>query len=125
MAGLKYTQEHEWVLLEGNSGVVGITEYAQGQLGDVVYVELPTIGTEIEAGGQIAIVESVKAASEVYSPVSGKIAAVNADLQDNPGLVNESAESNGWFFRIDLSDPAELDGLMDKVAYDTFVAGLK
>jgi glycine cleavage system H protein len=125
MTALKYTEEHEWVLLEGKDGVVGITEYAQGQLGDVVYVELPAVGTEIAAGGQIAIVESVKAASEVYSPVSGKIAALNEALQDNPGLVNQSAERDGWFFRVALSAPNELDGLMDKAAYDAFVAGLK
>ncbi|MBM3502855.1 MAG: glycine cleavage system protein GcvH [Alphaproteobacteria bacterium] len=125
MSGLKYTQEHEWILRDGNVGVVGITDYAQGQLGDVVYVELPSAGTEIEAGGQAAIVESVKAASEVYSPVSGKVVAVNDDLADNPGLVNESAEGDGWFFRIELGDPSELDDLMDKAAYDAFIAGLK
>ncbi|MSO64461.1 MAG: glycine cleavage system protein GcvH [Alphaproteobacteria bacterium] len=125
MSDLKYTQDHEWVLREGDLGTVGITEYAQGQLGDVVYVELPSPDTDVVAGGEIAIVESVKAASEVYSPVSGLVVEVNEELRDKPALVNESAEGDGWFFKIKLADVTELDGLMDKDAYDKFVGGLK
>ena len=125
MGDLKYTQEHEWILRENDVGTVGITEYAQGQLGDVVYVELPNVDTEIVAGGEIAIVESVKAANEVYSPVTGTVVEVNEDLRENPGLVNESAEGDGWFFKIRLSDSAEVDDLMDKDAYAEFIAGLK
>lgn len=114
---IKYTEDHEWILIEGNTGKVGITDYAQEQLGDVVFVELPEVGKEVSKGGEAAVVESVKAASEIYAPVSGKIVAVNEGLPDEPALVNTDPMGGGWFFTIELSDPSELDGLMDEAAY--------
>lgn len=119
-----FTQDHEWIDVSGTSGVVGITEYAQSQLGDITYVDLPSAGTTVKKGDAPCVVDSVKAASDVYSPVSGTITAANDALGDAPELVNTDAEEGGWLFRIDLSDPAELDGLMDKAAYDAYVAGL-
>lgn len=119
-----FTKEHEWIEVEGSSATVGITDYAQSQLGDVVFVEVPTPGTQVKAGGEAAVVESVKAASDVYAPVSGEVTEGNAALTDQPDLVNTAPEGDGWFFKLTLSNPAELDGLMDEAAYRDFVAGL-
>jgi len=119
-----YTKDHEWIRVEGSTGMVGVSEHAQEQLGDVVYVELPEVGRTVEAGEQVAIVESVKAASEVYSPVSGRIVAVNRALADNPALVNEDAEGSAWFFQIELADPGELANLMNAEAYRQYLATL-
>ncbi|MCL6607315.1 MAG: glycine cleavage system protein GcvH [Geminicoccaceae bacterium] len=119
-----YTKDHEWIRIEGSTATVGVSEHAQEQLGDVVYVELPEVGRAVRAGEQVAIVESVKAASEVYSPVSGKIVAANQALADNPGLVNEDAEGGAWFFKIELADPAELANLMNTEAYREYLATL-
>ena len=124
MTELKYTSEHEWVRLEGDIAVVGITDYAQGRLGDVVYVELPAVGKAVTKGGEAAVVESVKAASEVYAPVTGSVVAINDALTGNPGLVNQSPTGEGWFVKIKLANKSELDGLMDEGAYKKFVAGL-
>ncbi len=117
----KYTAEHEWLTVDGNVATVGITEHAQQQLGDVVFVDLPAIGRKVEKGKDAAVVESVKAASDVYAPITGEIVAVNKDLADNPALVNEDAEGKAWFMKIRIADKAELDGLMDKQAYDKLV----
>jgi glycine cleavage system H protein len=119
-----FTKEHEWIEVEGSSATVGITDYAQSQLGDVVFVEVPTPGTQVKAGGEAAVVESVKAASDVYAPVSGEVTEGNAALTDQPDLVNSAPEGEGWFFKLTLADPSELDGLMDEAAYREFVAGL-
>jgi glycine cleavage system H protein len=124
MAEIRFTKEHEWIRLEGDTGTVGITDYAQGQLGDVVFVEVPEVGTKVSKGAQAAVVESVKAASEVYAPASGEVTAANTALADNPGLVNSSAMGDGWFFKLRLSNKAELAELMDEAAYKTYVAGL-
>lgn len=121
---IKYTKDHEWVRVDGDAATVGITDYAQGQLGDVVFVELPEPGRELTQGGEAAVVESVKAASEVYSPVSGTVTEGNAALLDTPALVNESAQNEGWFFKLTLSNAAELDSLMDEAAYQEYVASL-
>jgi glycine cleavage system H protein len=119
-----YTRDHEWIDVDGQSATVGITDYAQQQLGDIVFVEVPTDGTRVKKGGDAAVVESVKAASDVYSPVSGTVGEGNPSLEAEPALVNTSPEADGWFFTLTLDDPAELDGLMDKAAYDAFVASL-
>ena len=119
-----FTQDHEWIDVDGTSGIVGITDYAQSQLGDITYVDLPAAGSAVKKGEAPCVVDSVKAASDVYSPVSGTIAAANDALSDTPELVNTDPEEGGWLFRIDLSDAGELDGLMDKAAYDAYVAGL-
>ncbi len=119
----KYTKEHEWIDMAGDVGTVGITEFAQEQLGDVVFVELPKVGAEVAQNGQIAVVESVKAASEIYAPVTGTIAAVNDALAKEPELVNQSAEDKGWFFKIKLAKPGELAALMDAAAYKKFAEG--
>lgn len=124
MSETKYTQEHEWIRVEGDVGTVGITDYAQGQLGDVVYVELPAVGKAVKQGGDMAVVESVKAASEVYAPVSGEVVAVNDELTGAPETVNADAAGKGWFVKIKLGDKAQLDALMDDVAYKKFVADL-
>jgi len=124
MTTLRFTKDHEWVRLDGDLAVVGITDYAQSQLGDVVYVELPEIGRRVEQGKEAAVVESVKAASEVYAPVSGEVVAVNEVLSGEPGRVNADPEGEGWFFKLKLSDPKQLDGLMDAAAYKSFVEGL-
>lgn len=121
---LKFTKDHEWIRIEGDVGTVGITDYAQGQLGDVVFVDLPDVGRKLEQGKDAAVVESVKAASEIYAPVSGQVTAVNAALKDEPGKVNAAPMGDGWFFKVKLSAKAELDKLMDQAAYDAFVAGL-
>ncbi|MFN7400613.1 MAG: glycine cleavage system protein GcvH [Sandaracinobacter sp.] len=116
-----FTKDHEWIDVSGTSATVGITDYAQGQLGDVVFVELPDVGRVVEAGKEAAVVESVKAASEVYAPVSGTVTEANGALADTPDLVNTAPEGEGWFFRLTLSNPAELEGLMDEGAYKAFV----
>ena len=120
----KFTEDHEWVLLEGDVATIGISDYAQGQLGDVVYVEVPTVGDEISKGDELAVVESVKAASEVYSPVSGEIIDVNAELEGAPTMVNEDAMEGGWFAKIRVTNSSDLDDLMDEAAYKTFIEGL-
>ena len=119
-----FTQDHEWIDIDGDTGTVGITDYAQGQLGDITFVELPAVGQSVGKGDSVSVVDSVKAASDVYTPVSGEVTDANAALTDEPELVNSDAELGGWLFRIRLSDPAELAGLMDKAAYDAFVGGL-
>ncbi len=124
MAKIYFSEDHEWIMVEGDVGTVGITNYAQEQLGDVVYVDLPEVGAEVEHGEDIAVVESVKAASEVYAPVSGEIVEINEELADAPGMVNEHAEGDGWFFRIKLSEPSELDELMNLTDYTKFIEGL-
>ncbi len=119
-----YTRDHEWIRVENGLGTVGVSEHAQEQLGDVVYVELPEVGRVVKAHEQVAVVESVKAASEVYSPVSGKVVAVNTELADNPALVNEDAEGAAWFYRIEIGDPSELSSLMTPEAYADYLATL-
>jgi glycine cleavage system H protein len=114
---LRFTREHEWIAVTDGEGVVGITDYAQQQLGDVVFVELPAVGSRVVQGAQAAVVESVKAASEVYAPVSGEVIAVNEQLAEDPARVNDDALGAGWFFKVRLDDPAELAALLDDVAY--------
>jgi glycine cleavage system H protein len=121
---VKFSKEHEWVSVAGDIATIGITNHAQEQLGDVVFVELPAIGKKVSKGGDAAVVESVKAASEVYAPVTGEVVAVNKELEGDPSLVNRSAEGDGWFMKVKQSNPAELSELMDKAAYDKFVASL-
>ena len=121
----RYTKDHEWIRLDGEVATVGITEYAQSQLGDIVYVELPEIGRKVEKGGEAAVVESVKAASDVYAPASGEVIAVNDSLGSVPAAINEEAEGKGWFFRLKLSAPGELDGLMSAEQYKEFLATLE
>ena len=121
MSALRYTKDHEWVRVDGDLAVVGITDYAQSQLGDVVYVELPEIGQRVEQGKQAAVVESVKAASEVYAPVSGEVVAVNDGLAADPATVNADPTGEGWFLKIRLNDTQELDALMDEEAYRRLV----
>ncbi|MYF07227.1 MAG: glycine cleavage system protein GcvH [Rhodospirillaceae bacterium] len=115
-----FSEDHEWLAVDGDTGTVGITDYAQEQLGDVVFVELPEIGRTVIKGDDMAVVESVKAASEVYAPVGGEVVAVNETLEDNPAAVNEGAEGEGWFVRLKLADAAELEDLMDAAAYAAF-----
>lgn len=122
---LKFTQEHEWVRVESGVGTVGISDYAQQQLGDVVFVEVPQVGRTVEKGGEVAVVESVKAASDIYAPVSGEVVEANAALADSPGDVNADPLGKAWFFKLKLSKPAELDALMDQAAYDEYVKGLE
>jgi glycine cleavage system H protein len=121
MTTLRFTKDHEWVRLDGDLAVVGITDYAQSQLGDVVYVELPEIGRRVEQGKEAAVVESVKAASEVYAPISGEVAEVNEALAADPAMVNADPMGEGWFLKLRLDDPKELDGLMDEAAYERLV----
>lgn len=116
-----FLKSHEWIRVEGDLGTVGISDFAQQQLGDVVYVELPEVGRQLSAEGDAAVVESVKAASDVYSPVSGEVVEVNEPLADNPGLVNSDAEGEAWFFKVKLSDPSELSGLMTADQYKAFI----
>jgi len=119
-----YTDEHEWIDVEGDSATVGITDYAQEQLGDIVFVELPDVGSMLDKGGDAAVVESVKAASDVYAPITGEVSEGNSGLEDEPGLVNSSPEEDGWFFRMIIGDKDELEGLMDAKGYKTFVDSL-
>jgi glycine cleavage system H protein len=118
---VKYTKDHEWVRVEGDVATIGISNFAQGQLGDVVFVELPEAGRVLEQGKEAAVVESVKAASDVYCPVSGTVIEANQALVDDPSLANSAPESDGWFFKATLSDPSQLDALMDEAAYAAFV----
>lgn len=122
MAQVYFTEDHEWISVDGDVATVGITAYAATQLGDVVFVELPDEGKELTQGKDAAVVESVKAASEVFAPVSGTVTESNQALVDDPALVNQDAEGEGWFFRMSLSNIGELDGLMDKAAYDAFAS---
>ena len=119
-----FTDEHEWIDVDGDTATVGITDYAQGQLGDIVFVELPQPGTQVAKGKDAAVVESVKAASDVYAPITGKVTEANAALEDEPALVNSAPEDAGWFFRLTIADKGELDGLMDAAAYKSFCDGL-
>jgi glycine cleavage system H protein len=119
-----YSVEHEWIDVDGTSATVGITDYAQEQLGDIVFVEVPAAGAKVSKGGDAAVVESVKAASDVFAPVSGIVTEGNVALADDPALVNSDPEAAGWFFKLTLSDVSELDGLMDGAAYKAFVEGL-
>ena len=124
MTELRYSKDHEWVRVEGDVAVIGISEYAQEQLGDVVFVELPVPGKAVSKGDEAAVVESVKAASEVFTLVTGEVLEVNTPLGEDPGLVNRAATGEGWFLKIRMSDPAELDGLLDAVAYQTYLSTL-
>jgi glycine cleavage system H protein len=119
-----FTQDHEWIEVDGSTATVGITDYAQSQLGDIVFVEVPGEGASVTKGSEAAVVESVKAASDVYSPVSGTVTEGNPALEDDPALVNSAPEGDGWFFKLTIADTGELDGLMDESAYKDFVAGL-
>ena len=121
----RYTKDHEWIRLDGDVATVGITEHAQEQLGDIVYVELPEIGKQVTKGGDAAVVESVKAASDVYSPATGEVVAINDALGASPGAINEEAEGKGWFFRLKLSAPDELNELMTDQQYKEFLATLE
>lgn len=119
-----YTEEHEWIDVDGDVATVGITDFAQGQLGDIVFVEVPDTGAELSQGGDAAVVESVKAASDVYAPVDGTVTEGNAQLEEDPALVNSDPEGEGWFFRMALADKSQLDGLMDAKAYKAFCDAL-
>ena len=121
MATLRFTKDHEWISVDGGIATIGITSHAQEQLGDVVFVDLPEAGRKAAAGEAVAVVESVKAASDVFTPVSGEVVEVNGDLTGQPALVNEDAEGKAWFFKIKVADEAELAGMMDRAAYEAFV----
>ena len=121
MALIRFTKDHEYVSVEGDIATVGISDHAQSALGDVVFVEVPEVGRQLKQGESVAVVESVKAASEVYAPLTGEVTAANAAIADQPGLVNEDAEGRAWFFKMKIANKAELDALMDKSAYDAFV----
>jgi len=122
---IKYSEEHEWVAVDGDTATVGITNYAQEQLGDVVFVEVPEAGKALDKGDEVAVVESVKAASEIYAPISGEVTAGNEALEDAPATINSDAESDGWIFKMTISDASELDGLMDAAAYADHISGLE
>jgi glycine cleavage system H protein len=124
MADVRYSEEHEWIRVEGDTGTIGITQYAQEQLGDVVFVDVPAAGRKVAKGEAVAVVESVKAASDIYAPVSGEVVEANAALADTPGDVNTEPMGKGWFFKVKMSDKADLDGLMDEAAYAAFVKSL-
>lgn len=124
MAGERYTKEHEWIRMDGDEGTVGISAYAQEQLGDVVFVEPPDVGRKMSQGDDAAVIESVKAASEIYAPVGGEVSAVNEALTDDPAKINADALGDGWIYKLRVSDTAELDDLMDEAAYTAYVAGL-
>ena len=119
-----FTDEHEWIDVDGDTATVGITDYAQGQLGDIVFVELPQVGGEVAKGKDAAVVESVKAASDVYAPITGEVTEANGALEDDPALVNSSPEDEGWFFKLTIGDKSELEGLMDAAAYKSFCDSL-
>jgi glycine cleavage system H protein len=121
MAIERYTKDHEWIRVENGVGTVGITEHAQQQLGDIVFVEVPETGRQAKQGDAVAVVESVKAASDVFAPVSGEVVEVNAEIATQPALVNADAQGQAWFFKVKISNPAELEGLMDAAAYQEFV----
>ncbi len=124
MADVRYSEEHEWIRVEGDTGTIGITHYAQEQLGDVVFVDVPAAGRKVAKGESVAVVESVKAASDIYAPASGEVIESNAGLADAPGDVNVEPMGKGWFFKLKLSDKGELAGLMDEAAYSAFVKSL-
>ena len=124
MSELKFSKDHEWIRIEGDSGVVGISNYAQEQLGDVVFVELPEVGKALTKNAEAAVVESVKAASEVYAPVSGSVTENNASLNNNPGSVNSDPLGEGWFFKLLIKDTSELDDLLDEAAYEAYLKEL-
>jgi glycine cleavage system H protein len=124
MAQIRYTKDHEYIRVEGADGVVGISDHAQGQLGDVVFAEPPPVGKTVKAGDPAAVVESVKAASDVFAPASGEVVAVNSEVEATPGLINEDPLGRGWLFRIRLADPSELDALMDEAAYSDYLKTL-
>jgi len=119
-----FTEDHEWIAVEGSTGIVGITDHAQEQLGDITFVELPEVGSDYGKGDSVSVVDSVKAASDVYTPVSGTVTEVNTDLEEQPELVNNDAEGEGWLFKVTLSDKSELEGLMDEDAYKAFLESL-
>ena len=119
-----YTKDHEYIRIEGDTGTVGISDYAQAQLGDVVFVELPSVGKTLSKGSEAAVVESVKAASEVYAPVSGEVLEVNSDLEATPGTVNEDPSGRGWFLKLRVTNPSELDGLLTEEQYQEFVKSI-
>jgi glycine cleavage system H protein len=119
-----FTRDHEWIEVDGDTGTVGITDFAQGQLGDITFVELPEAGSEVKQGDSVSVVDSVKAASDVFTPVSGSVTEANGELVEQPELVNTEAEGSGWLFRIALADASELGGLMDRAAYDAYAAEL-
>jgi len=121
----KYTKEHEWVLIDGDLAVVGISEYAAGELGDITFVELPDTGIDLIVGDVVAVVESVKAASDIYAPISGTVVTVNEGLDDDPGIINNSAEEAGWICKIDNFDVAEIEDLMDEKKYQKYLAEVK
>lgn len=118
---VKYTKDHEWISVDGDVATIGITDHAQSALGDVVFVEVPEIGRKVAAHEAVAVVESVKAASDVFSPLTGEVVAANADIAGQPGLVNEDPQGRAWFFKVKIADKSQLDGLMDQAAYDAFV----
>jgi glycine cleavage system H protein len=124
MAETRYTKDHEYIRVEGDTGVVGISDYAQQQLGDVVYVELPEVGKALAKGAEAAVVESVKAASEVYAPVSGEVVEINGALESAPGAVNEDSAGKGWFLKLRIKDAAELEGLMSEAEYQDYVKSI-
>ncbi|NKB56116.1 MAG: glycine cleavage system protein GcvH [Alphaproteobacteria bacterium] len=124
MSEMRFTEDHEWVRIEGDVATIGITEYAQDQLGDIVFIDLPESGAEFAQGDDAAVIESVKAASDIYAPVSGEVGEVNEALDVEPATVNQDAEGEGWLFTLTISDPGELDNLMDADAYKAFVAKL-
>jgi len=124
MSSIRYTKDHEYIRVEGDVGEIGISDYAQKQLGDVVFVELPKVGARIERGGEAAVVESVKAASEVYAPVSGEVVAINEALEGDPATINSDPLGAGWFMKVRIADAADLDGLMDEAAYQAFLKTL-
>ena len=121
---IRYTRDHEYISVDGETGTVGITDYAQSQLGDVVFVELPSVGKTLAKGQEAAVVESVKAASEVFAPVSGEVVGVNPDLESAPATVNEDPAGRGWFLRLKLNDPSELEGLMSETEYADYIASI-
>ena len=121
---MRFTKDHEWVDLVGDTATIGITAYAAEQLGDVVFVELPEAGKVIKTGEAMAVVESVKAASDVFAPISGEVTVANGELGENPQTVNDQPEKSGWFVKIKVADPDEVEGLMDRAAYEIFLAGL-
>jgi glycine cleavage system H protein len=123
MSDKRYTEDHEWVMVSGDEAVVGISNHAQEQLGDIVFIELPDVGKTLVKGKDAAVVESVKAASEIYAPADGTVLEVNTALNDEPGKVNSAAEGDGWFFKMKLSDPAQVADLMDETAYKAFIEG--
>ena len=125
MSARKYTDEHEWIDVDGDIATIGISDYAQGQLGDIVFVELPAAGRALAQGDEAAVIESVKAASELYAPIDGEVAEVNPRLGDEPGLINSAPTGDGWFIKVKITDKSQIEGLMDESAYQDFIGTLK